>query len=182
VVTVEAIVPIYAPAFENNVPRYIAGVLRRIYAWWGIPANEWPVMPPLADAAIEPDADRTAMTATPTIMPTIPTAPTAALPVDMPPEPGMIRMPDIVGLDLAAAEQVLVGVGVTIGVVDAQGRDHLGGLFDQVGPNTVVSSQPAAGTWMWPEVPVVVGVRAAADGDAGGDDIPPTKEGGWNGT
>ncbi len=39
-VMVEQIVPIYAPAFENDVPRSIAGVMRRVAAWQGIPPNQ----------------------------------------------------------------------------------------------------------------------------------------------
>ncbi len=142
-VTVEQIVPIYAPAFENDVPRYIAGVVRRVAAWHVIPPDQWlPMPPPQTRLAIA------YTTETPT-------------PADTePPQPGAVRMPDLVGMDIEYAYRVLAKQGIPVGVVDIQGRDHIPDLFDQVAPNTVVSSMPGVDEWVLPGEAVVLGVRA----------------------
>ncbi len=153
VATIEDIVPIYAPAFENDVPRYIAGVLRRVAWFHGVPEDQWPPMPPPQFLASAEDA-----TPTPT--------PTEDMPIaELPPAPGAVRMPDLVGMDIEEAYRVLAEQGITVGVVDKQGREHIPHLFDQVAPDTVVSSLPYVGDWIMPDVPVILAVRAPEEGE-----------------
>ncbi len=149
-VTVEQIVPIYAPACENDVPRYIAGVVRRVADWWGIPSDQWPPMPP-------PQTDLAVADATETPAP----ADTDA--AETPPVPGAVRLPDLVGMDVEDAYRVLAEQHITVGIVDIQGRDHIPDLFDQVAPNTVVSSLPGVDEWVLPDTAVVLGVHAPDD-------------------
>ncbi len=156
VATLEQIVPIYAPAFENDVPRYIAGVLRLVAWFHGVPANQWPPMPPsqLRSAAQN-------------------STPAGGTPIaEPPPLPGAIRMPDLIGMHIEDAYRVLAEQGIMVGVVDKQGREHIPHLFDQVAPDTVVSSLPYVDNWVIPGAPVVLGVRAP---EAAAHTEPPTQ-------
>ncbi len=170
-VTVEQIVPIYAPAFENDVPRYIAGVVRRVAAWQGIPPDQWPPMPPPRVVVAAGTGTETPVPDTPAVdrpshaddgVSTEPAAPaeTTTGVAETPPQPGAVRMPDLVGMTLEDAYLVLSEQGIPVGVVDIQGRDHLPTLFDQVDPNTVVSSMPGWNEWVLSGEAVVLGVRA----------------------
>ena len=55
---------------------------------------------------------------------------------------------------------VLAGLGITNVVVDYQGRDRLGDLFDSLPAYAVASHSPGPGTPVDPGMTVILGVRA----------------------
>jgi peptidoglycan glycosyltransferase len=80
-----------------------------------------------------------------------------------PPVDGAILMPDVRYLGENQAKEALRKLGVQDIVVDRQGRDRIPNLFDRYAPYTVVSTQPAAGNWIYPGMGVVLGVRGPDD-------------------
>jgi peptidoglycan glycosyltransferase len=66
----------------------------------------------------------------------------------------------LVGLGENQAKAALANVGVTNVVVDYQGPDRLGDLYNQFPPYAVVSHTPGPGTPVEPGMTVVLGVRA----------------------
>jgi serine/threonine-protein kinase len=69
-----------------------------------------------------------------------------------------VLMPDVFKLPLAEAERRILAAGLRIEFVDFQGPDQIPD-FDNIPPNTVVSSQPRGNTWVDPGTGVVLGVR-----------------------
>ncbi len=94
--------------------------------------------------------------------------PVAPSPTNPPPPPTPIPptsapaavMPNLVGLGENQAKNVLAGLGITHVMVDYQGRDRLGDLYDTFPPYAVVSHAPAAGAPARPGMLVTLGVRA----------------------
>jgi peptidoglycan glycosyltransferase len=70
------------------------------------------------------------------------------------------RLPNLVGLGENQAKEVLAGLGVTNVLVDYQGPDRIGDLYNQFPPYSVVSSSPGAGAVVEPGMTVILGVRA----------------------
>lgn len=141
--TVEEILPVYAPEFENDVALYVAMTQRRIGQFRNIPTELWPPIP----------------TPRPTTTPT-PSSTPSATPTEMPPVAGAQRMPNLVGLDLEEALFLLQEVGIVVDIVDMQLREHIPDLFDQVPERTIISTQPQADAWVLPDDEVILGVRA----------------------
>ncbi|WP_029214873.1 transglycosylase domain-containing protein [Kallotenue papyrolyticum] len=94
------------------------------------------------------------LTPTPEPTPTPETTPTAG-----PGQPAQV-LPNLVGLGENQAKGVLAGLGITSVVVDYQGRDRLGDLYDQFPAYAVVSHSPGPGTPIQPGMTVVLGIRA----------------------
>jgi hypothetical protein len=69
-------------------------------------------------------------------------------------------MPNLIGLGEDQAKQVLAKLGIRFVIVDYQGRDQLGDLYDQFAPYAVVSHNPPAGEPAKPGMMVKMGVRA----------------------
>ncbi len=155
VTTVEEIIPIYAPAFENDVALYIATVLRRIGRFRDVPIELWPPIPTRLP------------TATPTQTPTGTITATSQLPVA-----GAKSMPDLIGMDLDTALATLEQLGIAVDTVDMQTRDRIPDIYDQVPPRTVISTQPLVNEWVLPDAGVVLGVRAPEDPSS----APPAEE------
>ncbi len=143
VTTVEEIIPIYAPAFENDVALYIATVLRRIGQFRNVPIELWPPIPTRLPTAIPTETPTGTITATPE-----------------PPVAGAKLMPDLVGMDLDTALATLEQLGIAVDTVDMQTRDRIPEIFDQVPPRTIISTQPLVDEWVLPDAGVVLGVRA----------------------
>jgi hypothetical protein len=143
VTTVEEIIPIYAPAFENDVELYIATVLRRIGQFRNVPIELWPPIPTRLPTAIPTETPTGTITATPE-----------------PPVAGAKLMPDLVGMDLDTALATLEQLGIAVDTVDMQTRDRIPEVFDQVPPRTIISTQPLVDEWVLPDAGVVLGVRA----------------------
>ncbi len=141
--TVEEILPVYAPEFENDVALYVAMTQRRIGQFRNIPTELWPPIP----------TPRPTMTPTPSSTP-------STTPTEMPPVAGAQRMPNLVGLDLEEALFLLQEVGIVVDIVDMQLREHIPELFDQVPERTIISTQPQADAWVLPDDEVILGVRA----------------------
>jgi membrane peptidoglycan carboxypeptidase len=76
------------------------------------------------------------------------------------PAPPAATLPSLIGLGENQARAVLANLGVTSVVVDYQGADRLGDLFNQYPAYAVVSSSPGAGAPVTPGMTVVLGVRA----------------------
>jgi len=70
------------------------------------------------------------------------------------------RMPTLVGFGEDEAKEVLSELGITNVLVDYQGPDRIGDVWNQFPPYTVVSHIPEAGTIVTPETSVVLGIRA----------------------
>ncbi len=68
-------------------------------------------------------------------------------------------MPSLVGLGENQAKGVLANLGVTSVVVDYQGRDQLGALYDKFPAYAVVSHSPAPGTPIKRGMTVILGIR-----------------------
>jgi peptidoglycan glycosyltransferase len=68
-------------------------------------------------------------------------------------------MPSLVGLGENQARGILANLGVTSVVVDYQGRERLGALYDKFPAYAVVSHSPAPGTPIKPGMRAVLGVR-----------------------
>jgi len=66
----------------------------------------------------------------------------------------------MVGLGENQAKGVLAGLGITNVVVDYQGPDRLGALYDQTPAYVVVSHSPGPGARAEPGMTVVLGIRA----------------------
>ncbi len=129
------------------------------------PASSDEVLPPIAPSPPSTDA--------PTIIPSVaiePTAeavpaelatPTALLPTFTPTQPRPpVEMPHLVGLGETQARDTLARLGILTVVVDYQGREHLGQLFDEVPAYAVVSHYPSAGVPIEDEQIIVLGVRS----------------------
>jgi serine/threonine-protein kinase len=76
-----------------------------------------------------------------------------------------VRFPEVIGVPLSVAEQRLAAAGLLLDVVDEQGRNVLGALYDTLPPNYVVSAlangRPAENGQFVPRGSVVIlGVRA----------------------
>jgi peptidoglycan glycosyltransferase len=69
-------------------------------------------------------------------------------------------MPSLVGLGENQAKGVLAGLGITNVIVDYQGRDRLGDLYDKFPAYAVVSHSPGAGAPISAGMQVVLGIRA----------------------
>ena len=69
-------------------------------------------------------------------------------------------MPGLVGLGENQAKDRLAALGITNVVVDYQGRDRLGAIYDQFPAYAVVSSSPGPGAVLAPGTTVVLGIRA----------------------
>ncbi len=91
-----------------------------------------------------------------------PTAPPVAQPAPRPTSPPaqVATLPGLVGLGENQARALLANLGVTNVIVDYQGADRLGDLYNQYAPYVVVSSSPGPGTPVTPGLTVVLGVRA----------------------
>jgi len=68
-------------------------------------------------------------------------------------------IPNLVGLGENQAKEVLASLGIFNVVVDYQGRDRLGDLYDAFPPYAVVSHSPGAGAAATSDTTVVLGVR-----------------------
>jgi peptidoglycan glycosyltransferase len=76
------------------------------------------------------------------------------------PAPAPKRLPNLVGLGENQAKEVLVSLGVANVLVDYQGPDRIGELYNQFPPYAVVSSSPGTGAVVEPGMTVILGVRA----------------------
>lgn len=117
------------------------------------PAPEPPTPAQLTPATAEPPTPARLTPATPTAapLPMTPILPTAR-PVAV--------LPSLVGLGENQARELLAGLGITNVIADYQGRDRLGGLYDQFPAYAVVSHSPPAGAPATPDAQVVLGIRA----------------------
>lgn len=97
-------------------------------------------------------------TATGTDAPTrVPPTPTAT---PLPPTPTPVpRMPNLVGMGEKQAREALAKLGIYMVIVDYQGRDRLGDLYDTFPAYTVVSHMPQAGAPARAGMLVKLGVR-----------------------
>lgn len=77
-----------------------------------------------------------------------------------PPPPGAVRMPDLRRFGENQAKEQLAALGIFNVYVDYQTRDRIPDVFDEYPPYAVVSTLPAPGEWIDPNVTVVLGVRA----------------------
>lgn len=77
-----------------------------------------------------------------------------------PPAAPVARIPSLVGLGENQAKGVLAGLGITSVVIDYQGKDRLGALYDKFPAYAVVSHSPGPGTPATPGMTVVLGIRA----------------------
>ncbi len=77
-----------------------------------------------------------------------------------PPSPGAVRMPDLRRFGENQAKEQLAALGVFNVYVDYQTRDRIPEVFDEYAPYAVVSTLPAPGEWIDPNMTVVLGVRA----------------------
>ncbi|MDW8212624.1 MAG: transglycosylase domain-containing protein [Roseiflexaceae bacterium] len=77
-----------------------------------------------------------------------------------PPVPGAVRMPDLRKLGESQAKEQLAALGIFNVYVDYQTRDRIPEVFDEYPPYAVVSTLPAPGEWIDPNMTVVLGVRA----------------------
>lgn len=77
-----------------------------------------------------------------------------------PPTPGAVRMPDLRRFGENQAKEQLAALGIFNVYVDYQTRDRIPDVYDEYAPYTVVSTLPAPGEWVDPDVTVVLGVRA----------------------
>lgn len=102
-----------------------------------------------------------AATPTPEIVVT-PTPVVVAQPTTPPLQPSQITMPNLQGLGENQAKQLLYSLGMRPDqiIVDPQGRDQLGAVFDQYPPFAVVSTLPAPGTVIDGSTNIVLGIRA----------------------
>lgn len=69
-----------------------------------------------------------------------------------------VRMPDVAGKSLDEATRQIQQAGLFVSYVDQQGPDKIPN-FDQIPPNTVVSSEPRGNEWVAPGTGVTLGVR-----------------------
>ncbi|MBA3470261.1 MAG: transglycosylase domain-containing protein [Herpetosiphonaceae bacterium] len=97
---------------------------------------------------------------TPTALPT-PTLDPQAPPTQAPLQPGQLGMPKLQGLGENQARQLLYSLGIRPEkiVVDYQGRDRLGPVFDQYPAFAVVSSLPGPGAVIDSSTTIILGVR-----------------------
>jgi beta-lactam-binding protein with PASTA domain len=77
-----------------------------------------------------------------------------------PPTPGAVRMPDLRRFGENQAKEQLAALGIFNVYVDYQTRDRIPDVYDEYAPYAVVSTLPAPGEWIDPNVTVVLGVRA----------------------
>jgi peptidoglycan glycosyltransferase len=94
--------------------------------------------------------------------PSQPTSPSNPEPTP-PPQPtarSVLRIPNLVGLGENQAKATLANLGVTNVIVDYQGQDRLGELYNAFPPYAVVSHSPPAGTPIEPGMSVILGIRA----------------------
>lgn len=77
-----------------------------------------------------------------------------------PPAPGAVRMPDLRRFGENEAKEQLAALGIFNVYVDYQTRDRIPDVFDEYPPYAVVSTLPAPGEWIDPNMTVVLGVRA----------------------
>lgn len=77
-----------------------------------------------------------------------------------PPVPGAVRMPDLRRFGENQAKEQLAALGIFNVYVDYQTRDRIPEVFDEYPPYAVVSTLPAPGEWIDPNMTVVLGVRA----------------------
>ncbi|WP_083469867.1 transglycosylase domain-containing protein [Herpetosiphon geysericola] len=91
---------------------------------------------------------------TPTPDPLTPTAPILG--------PGQVQMPNLVGYGENQARQILMNLGFAPDkiVVDYQGRDRLGPVFDQYPAYAVVSSLPGVGSAVDLNTVIILGIRS----------------------
>ena len=75
-------------------------------------------------------------------------------------QPALGRVPNLVGLGENQAKERLAGLGITNVLVDYQGPDRLGDLYEQFPPYAVVSHTPGPGTPVEPGMTVILGIRA----------------------
>ncbi|HEX6291467.1 MAG TPA: transglycosylase domain-containing protein [Herpetosiphonaceae bacterium] len=81
-------------------------------------------------------------------------------PAPEPPSAPVARIPNLIGLGENQAKATLANLGVTNVLVDYQGQDRIGDLYNAFPPYAVVSHSPSAGTPIEPGMTVVLGVRA----------------------
>lgn len=77
-----------------------------------------------------------------------------------PEPPAVAKLPNLIGLGENQAKALLANLGITSVVVDYQGRDRLGELFDSLPAYAVASHSPGPGTPVQPGMTVILGVRA----------------------
>lgn len=113
-----------------------------VYTWEGARGT-------MGDRAIEPIVGASIPTCSPDVL--VPLTP---------PTPGAVRMPDLRRFGENQAKEQLAALGIFNVFVDYQTRDRIPDVFDQYVPYAVISTIPAAGEWIDPDVTVVLGVRA----------------------
>ena len=113
-----------------------------------VPVEDLSTPPPVP---VEIPATPTLMPPTPEVLPSTPIPPTV---------PDPVAMPNLVGLGENQAREVLAALGMTQVVVDYQGEDRLGDLFNQLAPSTVVSHIPPASEPTTADSVVILGIRA----------------------
>jgi peptidoglycan glycosyltransferase len=88
-------------------------------------------------------------------------------PIEEPPVPGAIKMPDLIRLGENQAKDALTALGIPLDriYVDYQIRVRIPDVFDDFLPYTVVSTSPAAGEWILPGTTVVLGIRSPSETD-----------------
>jgi peptidoglycan glycosyltransferase len=86
-------------------------------------------------------------------------------PIEEPPVPGAIRMPDLIGLGENQAKDALAALGISSFLiqVDYQTRDRIPGIFDDFLPYTVVSTSPPADEWLLPGTTIILGIRSPSE-------------------
>ena len=136
------------------------------------PAQPQPQQPAQPQPRPAPQQPAPAQPAPPQVAPPQPAPPPAPAPQPAPPppapepapppqrEPQGPTIPRLVGLGENQARGVLANLGITSVVVDYQGRDTLGDLFDQFPAYAVVSSTPGAGAPVSPGMTIILGIRA----------------------
>lgn len=94
-------------------------------------------------------------------LPTVPIQAPKPEPTRAPPPPKpAATMPSLVGLGENQAKGVLANLGITNVIVDYQGKDRLGALYDTYPAYVVVSHSPGAGAPISAGMQVVLGIRA----------------------
>ncbi|MBA3943435.1 MAG: transglycosylase domain-containing protein [Herpetosiphonaceae bacterium] len=96
----------------------------------------------------------------PVVQPTTPPVVQPVAPPTAPPAPRGPQMPGLVGFGENQAKAKLAALGVPNIVVDYQGRDRLGPIYDKFPAYAVVSTSPGPGAPLDPGTTVVLGVRA----------------------
>ncbi|MGB9752462.1 MAG: glycosyl transferase [Roseiflexus castenholzii] len=99
-------------------------------------------------------------TVAPIVASAIPPCTAEMLTPHTPPVPGAVRMPDLRRFGENQAKEQLAALGIFNVYVDYQTRDRIPDVFDDYAPYAVVSTLPAPGEWIDPNMTVVLGVRA----------------------